>query len=70
MDGTMTGSLREVTDPAERVRRASALIDELAAASGEASGIRSEALAEMHASGMTQTEIAKATGMSRARISP
>jgi len=69
MGSTMTGSLREIADPAERVRRASALIDDLAAASGEASSIRSEALAEMHASGMTQTEIAKATGMSRARIS-
>jgi hypothetical protein len=62
-------SLRAIADPPERVRRASALIDELAAASGEASSIRMEALAEMQSAGMTQTEIAKATGMSRARIS-
>ncbi len=69
MSGTMVDDLRDITDPAERVRRASALIDDLAAASGEASVIRLEALAEMQSSGMNQTEIAKATGMSRARIS-
>ena len=61
--------LREIAEPAERARRASAVIDKLAAASGEASSVRQDALAEMQASGMTQTEIAKATGMTRARIS-
>jgi hypothetical protein len=61
--------LLDITDPAERVRRASALIDDLSAASGKASSIRHEALIEMQAAGLTQTEIAGATGMSRARIS-
>jgi hypothetical protein len=69
MQETGTGTLRDIADPAERVRRASALIDELTAQSGEASGIRTEALAEMLAAGMNQTEIARTTGMSRARIS-
>jgi transcriptional regulator with XRE-family HTH domain len=63
------GGLREIADPAERARRASALIDDLAAQSGQASAIRAEALAEMSAAGMTQTDIARATGMTRARIS-
>ncbi len=68
MDGA-EDRLRDIADPAERIRRASAMIDDLAAASGRVSAVRLEALAEMQASGMTQTEIAKATGMTRARIS-
>lgn len=66
---TAEESLRGIDDPAERVRRASAMIDDLAATSGRVSAIRLEALAEMQASGLNQTEIAKATGMTRARIS-
>ena len=62
-------SLRDIADPADRVRRASALIDTLAAETGEASGIRAAALAEMQAAGLSQTEISRATGMTRARIS-
>jgi hypothetical protein len=65
----MTADLRDVADPAERVRRASARIDELAAESGEVSVIRLEAIGEMQAAGMSQSEIARETGMSRARIS-
>lgn len=61
--------LRQITDLAERVRSASALIDDLAAESGAASAIRLEALAEMQAQGKTHTEIATETGMSRARVS-
>jgi hypothetical protein len=61
--------LRDIADPAERVRRASAMIDDLAATSGRVSAVRLEALAEMQASGMAQSEIARATGMTRARIS-
>lgn len=61
--------LREIKDPVERARRASALIDELASASSRVSGIRLDAIAEMQAAGMNQTEIARNTGMTRARIS-
>jgi transcriptional regulator with XRE-family HTH domain len=61
--------LRGIPDPAERARSASALIDDLASASSEASHVRLEALAALQASGMNQSEIAAAAGMSRARIS-
>jgi hypothetical protein len=69
MAANAVDGLLEVADPAERVRSASALIDDLAADSAKASSIRLEALAEMQAAGMTQTDISRATGMSRARIS-
>jgi hypothetical protein len=68
MDSAEEG-LRDIADPAERVRRATAMIDDLAAASGRVSAVRLEALSEMQATSMTQTEIAQATGMTRARIS-
>jgi transcriptional regulator with XRE-family HTH domain len=68
MDGS-ADALRDIADPGERARRASALIDELASESGVASAVRLEALAEMQSAGMNQSEIARAAGMSRARIS-
>lgn len=67
--GSAADGLRDIADLAERVRRASALIDELAEETSEVSGIRTEAVMEMQASGMSQTDIAGATGMTRARVS-
>jgi hypothetical protein len=61
--------LRNVADPAERARQASTLIDDLRAARDEASLIRKTALETLRARGMTQTEIAQATGMTRGRLS-
>lgn len=69
MVASAVDGLLEIADPAGRVRSATALIDGLAADSAKASSIRLEALAEMQAAGLSQTDISRATGMSRARIS-
>ncbi|MCA1191661.1 hypothetical protein [Saccharopolyspora sp. 6V] len=54
--------------PVERARRSTELIAEVAAERDNVMRIRRHALAELVASGMTQTEIAQQTELSRARI--
>lgn len=61
--------LRNIPDPADRARSASALIDDIGTMTGEASQIRREALSHMLASGQTKTEIARATAMTPQRVS-
>lgn len=60
--------LRAVTDPVERARRATEIIDGNTAVITIASAIRQEALELLRAT-MTHAEIAKATGLTRARVS-
>jgi transcriptional regulator with XRE-family HTH domain len=61
--------LRDIADPAKRARQATQVITDLDEASGAASQIRLGAIRELQDLGMTQTQIAEATGMSRPRIS-
>lgn len=61
-------ALAEVADPGGRARQASSLIEEHQAAIAELSHLRRGALDEMLSSGMTQTQIAEAIGMTRARV--
>lgn len=60
--------LRAVSDPMERARRATELIDAKTELIGEASAIRQDAL-EMLRDTVTHAEIAKGTGLTRARVS-
>ncbi|MER5867635.1 sigma-70 family RNA polymerase sigma factor [Kitasatospora sp. NPDC002040] len=60
--------LTELSDPAERARRAGGLIDEHQASILELSRIRREALEELLSAGMTQVQIAGQIGMTRARV--
>jgi hypothetical protein len=60
--------LRAVSDPLERARRATEVIDSRTEVITEASAIRQEAL-EVLRDKMTNAEIAKATGLTRARVS-
>ena len=61
-------ALAEVSDPSQRARWASELIDDHQSAISELSRLRREALDEMLSGGMTQTQIAEAIGMTRARV--
>lgn len=61
-------ALAETTDPADRAKRASSLIDDHQARIGELSRIRREALDEMVSQGLTQTQIADLIGMTRSRV--
>jgi hypothetical protein len=60
--------LRDISDPVERARRATEIIDGNTAVITEASAIRQEAL-EILRETMTHTEIARATRLTRARVS-
>ncbi len=60
--------LRAVSDPLERARRATEVIDSNTEVITAASAIRQEAL-EVLRDTMTHAEIAKATGLTRARVS-
>lgn len=60
--------LREIEDPVKRAKRATQIIDGNTAVIAGASAIRQEAL-ELLRETMTHTEIAKATGLTRARVS-
>ena len=60
--------LESIQDPADRARRASALIDEHQTAIAELSRVRREALDELVSSGLTQAQVAGLIGMTRARV--
>lgn len=55
-------------EPADRVRRASQLIDQLATASSEVGRLRREAVQEMLDSGMTKSQVARAVNLDPSRI--
>ncbi|MEV5495544.1 hypothetical protein AB0M50_09070 [Nonomuraea fuscirosea] len=61
--------LYAVTDPIERARTAGTMIEHHQAIVGEVSRVRREALEEMLANGMTQTQMANELDMTRGRIS-
>lgn len=61
-------SLAAIDDPMDRARTAGQRIDDHQAAIAELSHVRREALDELLSSGHTQTAIANALGMTRARI--
>jgi DNA-binding phage protein len=58
-----------LTDPRERAKASSALIDEMQEGINELSRVRREAIEELLGGGMTQTAVARELGMSRSRIS-
>lgn len=60
--------LSDVSDPAERARRAGELIDEHQALVTELSRVRREAMEELLTQGMTQKQIGELVGMTRARV--
>jgi predicted XRE-type DNA-binding protein len=62
-------AVRSISDPRARALAANAQIDEHQAAIAGLSRIRREALEDLLATGMSQTNIAEALGMSRSRIS-
>lgn len=59
----------EVSDPKERVLAANAQIEDHQAAVAALSRVRREALEELLAGGMSQTQLAELLGMSRSRMS-
>jgi predicted transcriptional regulator len=59
----------KISDPKERALAANALIDDHQTAIAELSRIRREALEELLAGGMSQTQLAELLGMSRSRMS-
>src|SRR4051812_14762961 len=69
MAGDTETAMRSISDPRARALAANAQIDEHQAAIAGLSRVRREALDELLASGMSQTNIAEALGMSRSRIS-
>ncbi|AQZ67589.1 transcriptional regulator [[Actinomadura] parvosata subsp. kistnae] len=62
-------ALSAITDPRERAKRVGVLIDDHQAAIAELSRVRREAMEEMLASGMSQSQIAAFLDMSKGRIS-
>jgi predicted XRE-type DNA-binding protein len=62
-------ALGAITDPRERAKRVGILIDDHQAAIAELSRVRREAMEEMLASGMSQSQIAAFLDMSKGRIS-
>ncbi|MEV4081560.1 hypothetical protein ACGFJC_12980 [Nonomuraea fuscirosea] len=62
-------ALGQIEDPGERAKRVNVLIDEHQAAITDLSRVRREAMEEMLASGMTQSQIAAFLDMSKGRIS-
>lgn len=62
-------AVRSISDPRARALAANAQIDEHQAAIAGLSRVRRDALEELLASGMSQTNIAEVLGMSRSRIS-
>ncbi|WP_433302294.1 sigma factor-like helix-turn-helix DNA-binding protein [Actinoplanes sp. CA-030573] len=63
------GELAAIVDPRARATAAHNLIDDYQSAVGELSRLRREALEELLADGMTQTQIAEMLNMSRSRVS-
>lgn len=61
--------LAKISDPGKRAKKVGVLIDEHQVAIAELSRVRREAMEEMLASGMTQTQIATLLDMSKGRIS-
>ncbi|MFC3981718.1 sigma factor-like helix-turn-helix DNA-binding protein [Streptosporangium jomthongense] len=61
--------LHEVDDPVDRGRRATALLTECQSAITELARVRREVIDELRQRGMTQADIAKALGLTRARVS-
>jgi hypothetical protein len=61
-------TLQKTEDPMRRAREAGVRIDEHQAAIAELSRVRREALDELLSQGCTQTQIAQALGMTRARV--
>lgn len=68
MDATEIQPIAELTDPGQRARRASDLIEEHQSAITELSRTRREALDEMLSQGMSQTQIAELLDMTRSRV--
>ncbi|MGW4798295.1 sigma factor-like helix-turn-helix DNA-binding protein [Nonomuraea sp. NPDC004297] len=62
-------ALARISDSGERAKRVGDLIDEHQSAIAELSRVRREAMEEMLATGMTQSQIAALLGMSKGRIS-
>ncbi|WP_129782900.1 helix-turn-helix transcriptional regulator [Promicromonospora panici] len=62
-------SVTAISDPEERAKTLSALIDENQATGQELARLRKEALEELLAMGRTQTQLAELLGISRSRIS-
>ncbi len=62
-------ALKEGSDPVERAKQATTLIDDCRIAGTEAARVRREAIDELRAGGMTQAEVAQALGLTRARVS-
>lgn len=60
--------LQDIADPVQRARRATEIIETNTAVNASASAIRQEAL-ELLRESMTHTEIARQTGLTRARVS-
>jgi transcriptional regulator with XRE-family HTH domain len=67
-DNSEIEDLRAITDPVRRARRATEIIEARTALISAASAVRQEALELLRAT-MTQAEIAKGTGLTRARVS-
>jgi hypothetical protein len=65
---TELDALTTEPNPATRARRAGELIDDHQTAIAELSRVRREALAELVTAGHTQSQIAEAIGMTRARV--
>ncbi|MFD0888407.1 sigma factor-like helix-turn-helix DNA-binding protein [Streptosporangium algeriense] len=61
--------LLEVEDPVDRGQRATALLTECQSAITELARIRREVIDELRQRGMTQADVAKALGLTRARVS-
>jgi hypothetical protein len=61
--------LIQVEDPVKRGQQATALLTECQAAITELARIRREVIDELRKGGMTQAEVAKALGLTRARVS-
>jgi DNA-directed RNA polymerase specialized sigma24 family protein len=54
--------------PLERARHAGALLDELGAATRQIADIRRRALTDLHADGMSYSQIATALGLSKTAV--
>lgn len=64
-----TEDLAKVSDPKQRALAVNSLIDDHQTAIAELSRLRREALEELLAGGMSQTQVADLLGMSRSRVS-
>lgn len=62
-------SAAAISDPEERAKALSALIDETQAIGQDLARLRREALGELLAAGKTQTQLAEMLGISRSRVS-